>query len=84
MSVCALLLVVGRGIGCAPQTCRVGSCPAPKSLCCCAGSPQLCSAPLVCRCNRYAALHCVQDAATGRWNKSFLVEIGKFELRADV
>lgn len=25
-----------------------------------------------------------KDAATGRWNKSFLVEIGKFELRADV
>jgi hypothetical protein len=24
-----------------------------------------------------------KDAATGRWNKSFLVEIGKFELRAD-
>lgn len=25
-----------------------------------------------------------KDVATGRWNKSFLVEIGKFELRADV
>ena len=82
--VCAL---VGGGACCwlcAPQTCRAGSRTVPKSPCCCADSPQLCSAQLTCRCNRRAALHCVQDAATGRWNKSFLVEIGKFELRADV